>query len=156
MSRTNYAISIIKGLYILYIGLYNAHVDYPHSINNVWENNMKKTQKTTITIEVEPHWKLEYVQYHFLDSELKDYIIERELYSEYRNYYYLFKRGQLLTDDATQNRVPVLYNTLSKAKRAIELDLEDSDYHKRDRQIWTDPIANYVSRPLYLRGVSDE
>jgi len=24
----------------LYIGLYNAHVDYPHSINNVWENNM--------------------------------------------------------------------------------------------------------------------
>ena len=26
----------------MYIGLYNAHVDYPHSINNVWENNMPR------------------------------------------------------------------------------------------------------------------
>ena len=31
----------------MYIGLYNAHVDYPHSINNVWENNMPRKKIIT-------------------------------------------------------------------------------------------------------------
>ena len=123
-------------------------------------SNIKKTQKTTITKEIEPYWNVEYVQYNFLDPELKDYVIEKELYSEYRNYYYLFKKGLLLTHDATQNREPLLYNNLKRIKRRIELDLEDSDYaskaKSRGRESWIDPVANYVSRPLYLRGVKGE
>ena len=107
-----------------------------------------KTQKTTTTKEIDPYWNVEYVQYNFLDPELKDYVIEKELYSENRNYYYLFKKGLLLTDDATQNREPLLYNNLKRIKRRIELDLEDSDY--RNRESWIDPVANYVTRPLYL------
>tara|TARA_R100001129_G_scaffold133720_1_gene95064 strand:- start:136 stop:501 length:366 start_codon:yes stop_codon:yes gene_type:complete len=108
----------------------------------------EETKKTTITREIEPYWNIEYVQYNFLDSELKDYVIEKELYSENRNYYYLFKKGLLLTHDASQNREPLLYNTLKGIKRRIELDLEDSDYGHRES--WIDPVANYVSRPLYL------
>ena len=107
-----------------------------------------KTQKTTTTKEIDPYWNVEYVQYNFLDPELKDYVIEKELYSENRNYYYLFKKGLLLTDDACQNREPLLYNTLKSIKRRIELDLEDSDYGNRES--WIDPVANYVTRPLYL------
>jgi hypothetical protein len=113
-----------------------------------------KTQKTTITREIEPYWNMEYVQYNFLDPELKDYVIEKELYSEYRNYYYLFKKGLLLTHDTTQNCVPVLFNTLKRIKGRIEDDLEDSDYGYR--QSWIDPVANYVNRPLYLNRTHKE
>ena len=114
-----------------------------------------KTQKTTITREIEPYWNVEYVQYNFLDSELKDYVIEKELYSENRNYYYLFKKGLLLTHDASQGE-PVLFNTLKKIKGRIEDDFEDSDYGKElkrliiNRESWIDPVANYVRRPFYL------
>ena len=52
----------------------------------------EETKKTTITREIEPYWNIEYVQYNFLDSELKDYVIEKELYSENRNYYFCLKR----------------------------------------------------------------
>ena len=119
-----------------------------------------KTQKTTTTKEIEPYWNIEYVQYNFSDPELKDYVIEKELYSEYRNYYYLFKKGLLLTHDAYQNREPLLYNNLKRIKRRIELDLEDSDYaskaKSRGRESWIDPVANYVTRPLYLNRTHKE
>ena len=108
----------------------------------------EETKKTTITREIEPYWNIEYVQYNFLDSELKDYVIEKELYSENRNYYYLFKKGLLLTHDASQGE-PVLFNTLKRIKGRIEDDLEDLDYGYR--QSWIDPVANYVSRAHHYK-----
>lgn len=107
-----------------------------------------KTTKTTTTKEVEPYWFIDYVTYHFVDDELKDYRIEKELYSENRSYYYLMKGNQILCSDHSNLNHPYLVSSLKDAKRRIIFDI-DSDHDGYDRQSWVDQTED-MTYPLYL------
>ena len=104
----------------MYIGLYNAHVDYPHSINNVWENNMKKffSKKETETL-VNP--LNEYDSIEVMIYRHGDYRLEKELYGENRRLYFIYKnengKDRILID---RHREPVRSYTLKRGQSYIE------------------------------------
>tara|TARA_R110000824_G_scaffold390513_1_gene587002 strand:+ start:398 stop:760 length:363 start_codon:yes stop_codon:yes gene_type:complete len=107
-----------------------------------------KTTKTTTTKEVEPYWFIDYVTYHFVDDDLKDYRIEKELYSENRSFYYLMKGNQILISGNSSVHYPYLISTLKDAKRRILFDIEP--WHDgTNSQRWVEQSEDLVY-PLYL------
>ena len=107
-----------------------------------------KTTKTITTKEVEPYWFIDYVTYSFTEDDLKDYKIEKELYSENRSYYYLIKCNQILCSDHSNHNRPYLVSSLKDAKRRIIFDIEP-DHDGYQRQKWVDQTEDMVY-PLYL------
>lgn len=106
-----------------------------------------KTTKTKTTKEINPSWFIDYETYSFIDDDLKDYKIEKELYGENRSYYYLLKKNEILVDDIYVSRFSS-FRTLKEAKKRILLDI-DGTHPNEFRQKWQNQSED-LSSPLYL------
>ena len=83
----------------MYISLYNAHVDYPHSINNVWENNMPRKKIITRRIRRLKPSEIDYIirgvvaydaelesdSDHFVNESRKAQKVARDLRGRYKD-----------------------------------------------------------------------
>ena len=106
-----------------------------------------KTTKTKTTKEINPSWFIDYETYSFIDDDLKDYKIEKELYGENRSYYYLLKKNEILVDDIYVSRFSS-FRTLKEAKERILLDI-DGTRPNEFRQKWQNQSED-LSSPAYL------
>ena len=106
-----------------------------------------KTTKTKTTKEINPSWFIDYETYSFIDDDLKDYKIQKELYGENRSYYYLLKKNEILVDDIYVSRFSS-FRTLKEAKERILLDI-DGTHPNEFRQKWQNQSED-LSSPAYL------